>query len=354
MRPLGPRRQRAVMPAFIIALLFVAGCAAASPSATPQAGTPAPVTPAPTGAPTAAPAFPATITDDAGTAVTIGAEPKRIVSLTPAATEILYAIGAGDRVVAKVEDLADFPPAAASLPVVATYKGVDVEKIVALNADLVISGGADFGQGDAVDQLRHANVPVVVVEPTTTAGVLQDIRILGQASGLATNGAQYADSMQTAFDTVKTATASTTHPKVFYEIDATNGIYGPAKGSFLEEMLTLAGATPVTTASATDYSIPLETLVTANPDIILLGDAAYGVTPDQVKARAGWKTIKAVQTGAIYPVDDVVITRPGPRLVDGLLTLLKAIHPEGALPSLEPLVPGCGVCPPVISLPGVP
>jgi iron complex transport system substrate-binding protein len=344
MRSLHPRRQRAVTPAFLLVLLLVAGCSAASPSVTPQSRTPLPVTPAPTTLPTATPAaFPATVTDDEGTAVTISAEPQKIVSLTPAATEILYAIGAGDRVVAKVEDLANFPPAAASIPVVATYKGVDVEKIVALNADLVVSGGADFGQGDAVDQLRHANVPVLVVKPTSTSGVLQDIRFIGQATGAATNAGEYADSMQTAFDTIKTATAGMAHPKVFYEIDATNAIYGPAPGSFLEEMLTLAGADPVTTGSATKYDIPLETLVTANPDIILLGDAAYGTTVDQVKARSGWKTIKAVQSGAIYPVDDVVITRPGPRLIDGLLALLKAIHPELTLPNLAPV--GCGLCP---------
>jgi iron complex transport system substrate-binding protein len=338
MRPHGPRRRRAVTSAIVLALLLVAGCAAASPSASPQASTAIPATPAPTVAPTATPAaFPTTITDDQGTTVTVSAEPRKIVSLTPAATEILYAIGAGERVVAKVEDLSNFPPAAASLPVVATYQGVDVEKIVSLDADLVVSGGADFGQGDAVEQLRHANVPVVVVGPTTTSGVLEDIRFLGEATGESATANALADGMQADFDAIRTATASGTHPKVFYEIDASNAIYGPAKGSFLEEMLTIAGAEPVTTGSATTYDIPLETLVTANPDIILLGDAAYGVTVDQVKARSGWKTIGAVQKGAIQPVEDVVITRPGPRLIEGLLALVKAIHPELALPSLAPL-----------------
>jgi iron complex transport system substrate-binding protein len=336
MRPLGPRCQRAVMSSFFVAVLVLAGCAAPGATTSPTAVPTTAATVAPTPAPTPTPApFPATVTDDEGTAVTLNAEPQKIVSLTPAATEILYAIGAGPRTVAKVEDIANFGPAA-SLPVVATFKGVDVEKIVAANADLVISGGASFGQGDAVDQLRRAKVPVLVVNPTTTSGVLQDIRFLGQATGEASNAGQLADGMQAAFDAIKTATAGIAHPKVFYEIDASNAIYGPAKGSFLEEMLTLAGADPVTTASATAYDIPLETLVTANPDIILLGDSAYGVTADQVKARSGWKTIKAVQSGAIFPVDDVVITRPGPRLVEGLLDLVKAIHPELALPSLPP------------------
>jgi iron complex transport system substrate-binding protein len=349
MRPFRPRRQREVTPAFVLALLLVAGCAAATPTGTPKAATSVPATLAPTTAPSPTPAaFPTTVTDDEGTAVTVSAEPQKIVSLTPAATEILYALGAGPRVVAKVEDVANFPPAAASLPVVATYKGVDVEKIVAANADLVVSGGVNFGQGDAVTQLRKANVPVIVVNPTSTSGALADIRFIGQATGLSDNATAYADSMQTAFDTIKSATAGIAHPKVFYETGNYPALYGIADGSLYAEMITLAGGTPVTTGSTTDYTMPLEKLVTANPDIILLGDAAYGVTADQVKARSGWKTIAAVQSGAIYPVDDVVITRPGPRLVDGLLALLKAIHPDLAQKYVNSVESGCVLCPPVI------
>jgi iron complex transport system substrate-binding protein len=329
------RRPRAAVPALLFAVLLLAGCAAAgAPSPTPG-----PVaTPNPTVARTAAPpAFPVTITDDEGTAVPIAAAPAKIVSLTPAATEIVYAIGAGPKVVAKVEDIANYPPEAASIPVVATFKGVDVEKIVSLGADLVVSGGANFGQGDAVEQLRRANVPVLVVNPTTTSGVLTDIRFIGQATGESANANLLADAMAADFTAIRTATSGIAHPKVFYEIDATGAIYTAAKGSFLEELLDIAGADPVTTASSAAYDISLETLVTANPDLILLGDAAYGVTADQVKARPGWGTIVAVKAGAIQAVDDVVITRPGPRLVDGLLALLEAIHPDLALPTFPPI-----------------
>ena len=275
-------RPRTVVPAILLAVLVLAGCAAAgAPSPTVPA-----LTPNPTDAPTAPPpAFPVTVTDDEGTAVAIGAAPTKIVSL---------------------------------------------------GADLVISGGANFGQGDAVAQLRRANVPVLVVGPTTTSGVIADIRFIGQATGASATANHVADSMAAAFATVKTATAGTAHPKVFYEIDATGAIYTAAKGSFLEELLTLAGADPVTTASSSAYDIPLETLVTANPSIILLGDAAYGTTADQVKARSGWGTIAAVQSGTILAVDDTVITRPGPRLVEGLLALVKAIHPDLVLPSFPP------------------
>src|SRR5215218_7815821 len=152
---------------FLLALLFVlvAGCTPAAPSAAPTAIT-AVATTKPTSAPTPtstpAPAFPVTITDDEGTAVTIAAEPKRIVSLTPATTETLFAIGAGNRVVGKVEDVANnmegFPPEARNVPIVATFAGVDVEKIVALTPDLVISAGTGLTQGDAVTQLRAAGI----------------------------------------------------------------------------------------------------------------------------------------------------------------------------------------------------
>jgi ABC-type Fe3+-hydroxamate transport system substrate-binding protein len=96
-------------------------------------------------------------------------------------------------------------------------------------------------------------------------------------------------------------------------------------------MFTLAGAEPI--SGDANYSISLENLVAADPEVILLGDAAYGVTPEAVAARPGWEGMTAVREDRIVPIDDVVVTRPGPRLVDGLRALIQAIHPELALPS---------------------
>jgi iron complex transport system substrate-binding protein len=327
-----PRARAHALPALLLPLLILAGCAVgASPSASVSLATLPPTISAP---PTSAPAaFPVTLTDDEGTAVIVTSKPQKIVSLTPAATEILFAIGAGPRVVAKVEDIANFPPEALAIPIVATYKGVEVEKIVAAGADLVVSGGADFGQGPAVEQLRRANIPVLIIEPTTTSGVLIDIRILGQASGESATGNGLADSMGAQFDAIKGVTSGAPHPKVFYELDATAKIYTTTDASFLQEMIQIAGGDPITTGSTTNSEISLEKVIAANPSVIVLGDAAYGVTAAQVKARPGWTTIQAVQTGSIVGVYDIVVSRPGPRLVLGLLELLRAIHPEIALPS---------------------
>ena len=93
-------------------------------------------------------------------------------------------------------------------------------------------------------------------------------------------------------------------------------------------MIRLAGGDAITTGSPNKFDIPAERLIRANPEVILLGDAAYGVTSAQVAARPGWKTMTAVARNAIRPVDDIVVTRPGPRIVDGLRALVAALHPE--------------------------
>jgi len=317
----------------LLAVLFILlGCSGGpgSPLWTPGSGTPAPfVTPAPTPTPepTAPPAFPVTITDDEGTAVTIPAAPQKIVSLTPATTETLFALGVGSRVVGKVEDIAKYPPEADSIPVVATFSGVDVEKIVSIGADLVVSGGTGLSQGPAVEQLRRANIPVVVSYPTTIDKAIAGFRLLGQAVGATDAGNKLADDTKAQLDALAASVANaTSKPRLYYEIDATNGIFTPPAASIYGEMFTLAGAAPISGDS--NYSISLEDLVAADPEVILLGDAAYGVTAAAVAKRSGWGGMTAVKEGNIFPIDDILVTRPGPRLVDGLRALIGAIHPE--------------------------
>jgi iron complex transport system substrate-binding protein len=121
-----------------------------------------------------------------------------------------------------------------------------------------------------------------------------------------------------------------------YEIDATKEIYGPADDSFLEELIRIAGGDPITTGNAAVFEISLERLVQADPEVLLLGDAAYGVTAGQVASRPGWGGMTAVETGAMRPIDDIVVTRPGPRLVAGLRALALAIDPTAVLPSAAP------------------
>ncbi len=336
------RRRVGIAPAvLVLAALAVAACssAGASPSvAPPSAGPSAAATPVPAPPASPTPSIFATVTDDEGTVVEIPTEPQRIVSLTPATTEILFAIGAGPRVIATT-DFDDYPPEAVALPDVASFQAVDVEKIVGIETDLVIAGGNFFNDPAAISQLRDLGIPVVVTYAPTVEGVLDDIELIGTAVGLDGPAGDLTASMRAGFDQIEAAVAALPRPRVFYELDATTDIYTAADDSFIAEMIGLAGGDAITTGSPTDFAISLEKLIEADPEVIVLGDAAYGVTAEAVAARPGWDVMTAVRDGAIRPANDLIITRPGPRLVDGLRELALAIHPDAAVPTAEPVAP---------------
>jgi iron complex transport system substrate-binding protein len=322
------REARGLVLSVALALMLI-GCATSPTSSGPISST----TASPSAATPDAPAsdFPLTVTDDEGTDVEIAARPERIVSLTPATTEILFAIGAGDRVIATT-DADDYPPEAVPLPDVASFGSVDLEQIVALEADLVIAGGNEFTPSDAIRSLRDLEIPVVVIYAPTVDAVVGEVELIGQAVGNASDAGELAEEMRAEIEGLTEAVADLPRPRVFYEIDASTAIYGPADDSYLAEMIELAGGEPVTTGSAISFEIPLEQLVAADPEVIILGDAAFGVTPEQVAARPAWDEMTAVRDGAVRVADDKLITRPGPRLALGLRSLVLAIHPEASLP----------------------
>jgi iron complex transport system substrate-binding protein len=334
------QRARAAVLAVLATAMLVFGCTSTTPRTSIPPDATASTLPVATATPAVSPSpFPVTLTDDEGTQVTLAAEPKKIVSLTPATTEILFALGAGDRIVAKVEDPALYPPEAKPIPDVAKFGSVDVEKIVGLGADLVIAGGNTFTPPEAIAQLRKLNVPTIVVYAPTVAKVFADVELTGEAVGRADEADDLAAAMRAEFDQISAATRDAKQPRTWYEVDATGAFWGPADNSFLAEMIRLAGGEPITTGSPDKFDIPAERLIRADPEVILLGDAAYGVTPEQVVARPGWATMTAVKNGAIKPIGDIVVTRPGPRIVEGLRALAAALHPEIVLPAPVAVAP---------------
>ena len=121
-----------------------------------------------------------------------------------------------------------------------------------------------------------------------------------------------------------------TIPTVYYELDATDPTkpYTAGPGTFVDLLIARAGGVNVGKSLTSQWAqISLEQLVVSNPSIIILGDSAYGTSADSVKQRAGWSSLAAVQNGQIYPFDDNLVSRPGPRLVDGLEALVKLLHP---------------------------
>jgi iron complex transport system substrate-binding protein len=352
-----PRRTPAFLPVVAAVALVLSACGVAAtprPSIPPDAtGSLLPAAMATVGpsaaaspavSPSAAAAFPMSLVDDEGTTVSLPKQPEKIVSLTPAETEVLFALGAGARVVGKVDDLASYPPAAKDIPVVSAFAAngvnVDIEKIVGLGTDLVIAGGSGGTPPDAITKLRSLKIPVLVMYAPDVDTVYHDIELTGDAIGEQDAAHTVITAMKSDFDAVATATASAPKPRVFYETGDQPAIYGIADDSVYAQMISLAGGTPITTGSATNWEMSTEKLIAADPELILLGDAAYGVTPQAVSKRPGWAALPAVRAGAIKGIDDILVTRPGPRLGQGLQLLAAAIHPELNLAASSPVASG--------------
>lgn len=317
-------RLRPLLPGLVLLLAACQAAPAGSTSPTPIFS-PAASTPASA----STPAYPLGLTDDAGRTVTLAAQPRKIVSLAPSNTEIVCALDACDRLVG-VTDFDDYPPQVADIPKVVVQAVPDPEKIVAAEPDLVLAAGNQLTPQSVLDRLAALKIPYLVLYPQRLDEVYADIELVGRALGASADAAALTATMRNDAQAIQHAVSGAQRPTVFYEVSVYQGvIYGAGADSFLASMIELAGGQPVV-GDATGV-IQLEDLVTADPDLILLGDAAYPppVTAADVRARPGWATLSAVVTQRVVPMpDDLLITRPGPRIVRGLKALAKAIHPE--------------------------
>lgn len=279
------------------------------------------------------PATPQAITliDGLGRTVTLDHPARRIVSMAPSATEILYAVGAGSQMVGR-DSFSNYPKEALALADIGGSMGdYSYEAIAALNPDLVIA--TEINTADQVKALEDLGLTVYYISnPTDFAGLFQIMQTVGKLTGHEAEATSLTDSLSMRVQAVKdTIAKATTTPVVFYELDGTD----PAKpwtsgpGTFMDMMITLAGGKNVGAALTSSWAqISVEELIVQNPDIILLGDGAYGMTPDQVSARNGWADIKAVKEAKLYLFNDDMVSRPGPRMVEGLEILANLIHPE--------------------------
>ncbi len=296
----------------------------APPTATPLPPSPTPVPPTPTPAPI-------TLTDGLGNTITLEQPAQRIVSLAPSITESLFAIGAGGQLVAR-DDNATFPEEAQALPSVGSlWGGLPLEAILAQEPDLVIV--AEITSPDQVKQLQDAGLTVFwQANPTDFDGLYQNLRELAALTGHTPEAEALITRLQARVQAVEDALADVTEtPLVFYELDATDPAnpWTSGPGTFVSYTIAKAKGQNVGDALESAWAqISTEALVEQNPDIILLADAPYGVTPEAVAARAGWDALKAVQEGKVYPFDPNLLSVPGPRLVDGLETLAVMLHPD--------------------------
>jgi len=275
--------------------------------------------------------YPRTVVDDAGTSVTIAAKPQRIVALTPASVESLDQWGLGTSVVG-VAACSCLPAAFTATKQVADYNGTNVEAIIALNPDLVFVGGSGFTPDDAITQLKAANITLVTLDPKSVSGMYTTLQLIGDAAGASVAAADAITAAKADIAAITALVASAPPVRVFYEIDATGAIYGLAPDDYAAELIGAARGDLITSGTNGVYEISLEALVTAAPAVILLGDAAYGVTAEAVAARPGWGTIPAVVSGALRPIDGDLVSTPGPRIAAAFRAIVAQLHPTVTLP----------------------
>jgi len=315
---------------FLIPLFLLAACSPAAETTTEPT-----LAPAPTAAPTDAPepaAEPLTLTDGRGVEITLAGPAKRIISLAPSNTELLFAVGAGGQVVGR-DSFSDFPAEAQSLTDIGGGFGeLDIETILSLDPDLVLS--ADIIASEQNEALEGLDLPVFVLpNPVELSGLYENLATVGSLTGHAGEAAAAAADLQDRVAAIQEAVAGAEDsPLVFYQLDSTdpNAPWTSGPGTFIDTLIEMAGGRNVgASLDGAWVQISVEALIAQNPDVILMGDALYsGLTAEDVAARSGWDAITAVQTGQVYEFDDNLASRPGPRLVDGLEAIARLLHPE--------------------------
>ena len=271
------------------------------------------------------------LTDGLGRQVRLEAPARRIVSLAPSNTEILFAIGAGSQVVGR-DELSDYPVGVSALQSVGGSMGnFSTEAIVALKPDLVLAAG--INTPELVKTLEGLGLTVYYLSnPTTLDGMFANLNTVAELTGHVEETTTLVQSLKARVAVVDTKLAGNTQkPTVFYELDATDVSkpFTAGPGTFIDLLIQRAGGVNVASTLKDQYpQVSLEELVVLNPDMILLSDAVYGETPEKVAARAGWGSLAAVKNGKLYPFDYHLLSIPGPRLVDGLEQLAKLLHPE--------------------------
>jgi len=274
---------------------------------------------------------PLVFVDDLGNTIEFADYPQRIVSLSPSTTEILFAIGAGDKVVGR-DDYSVYPDEALKVTSVgALWSDLPTEAILALEPDLVVA--AQIISEDQVQALSDLGLNVYwQANPTSYEDLWENLRNFGKLTGHENETEALIVELDARVKTVQEEVAPLSdHPTVFYELDATDpsAPWTTGAGTFIDYIIANAGGSNAVSAVEGDYiQISTEELIAANPDVILLADAPYGVTPEAVAERPGWDAITAVANGALYPIDPNIMSVPGPRLVDALEETAKILHPE--------------------------
>jgi iron complex transport system substrate-binding protein len=275
-----------------------------------------------------------TVVDQTGHPVTLPAAPRRIVSLVPGVTEILFAIGAQDSLVG-VTDFCDYPPEARRKTHVGDMLAPNLETLVNLKSDLVVATRSG-NREETFDQLKRLGLPVYLVdEPPSLTEVLRLVGGLGELTGRRAAAATVTAGLERRVAAVRERVAGRPRPRVLYVLWP-EPLIVPGRGSLVSELIASAGGESVTADQGLGYPrMSLEAAVGRSPEVIILARHGAGTGP---AAREQWQRLEslpAIRSGRLYAADGDLLHRYGPRVVDGLELLARLIHPE-AFPKDSP------------------
>ncbi len=266
--------------------------------------------------------------EDEGQEPAAAGSPHRIVSASATHTEILYAIGAGDAVIA-TDDFSDYPAAALTTEKIDAFN-LNVEAVAALDPDLVV---LNYDPGDAVESLETLGIPVLFfVTPVTVEEAYDQIAAMGEATGRTSEANDLISSMKTRIgEIVAGVDLPEDLPTFFHEVDGT--LYSVTSATFLGSVYALFGLVNIADPADNDgFGYPQlssEYILSSDPDFIFLGDVAYGESAERVAQRPGWDTLSAVAAGRVVELDSDLASRWGPRLVDFVASIADALSRAG-------------------------
>jgi len=317
----------------LLAMTFLIGaCGSAQVTESPQAPSPVPTEVPPTAAPTSEPEPEQIVMlDDLGVEIVLKGPAQKIISISPSLTEILFSVGAGDKLLGR-DSNSMYPEAALeAVDLGGMWEGIPVEDILAMEPDLILAG--EIYSAEAIAELRELGLTVFwQANPDSFEGLYENIREIAYLTGMDDQAANLVESLLIRVDELTEKLQKVEMmPVVFYELDASDpsNPWTAGAGTFISYVIGQAkGQNLGDSLSGEWVQISSEALIAQDPAFILLADALYGITPENLAERAGWAEIKAVVDGNVYPFDPFILSVPGPRLIDGFEQLAEILHPE--------------------------
>ena len=269
----------------------------------------------------------ATFVDSLGRKVVLGSAPKRIVALAPSITEMIYFLGLDDTLVG-VTRFSYFPEEAREKPRVGTYTDINVEKVVALDPDLVIAT-ADGNRREDVEMLVEAGIPVYVVNPRRINQVLEAIQSVGDVCGVSPTAKALVGSLRKRVEKVEEAVRGKGRPLVFLVIN-TKPLMSVNRSTTHHDVIELAGGRNLAEDQPVTYPrLSLEEVIRRGPEVIIISSMDRGREHERARRQwFRWTTIPAVQNRRVYAINSDLIDRAAPRVVSGLEQMARLIHPE--------------------------